>query len=70
MSTEVIAAFGITWSAIAFLFIWVLAKQEKFGALVEAISAIKKQIGDQDGGLIKSLHDFKTEVRTALRNVR
>ncbi|HEX3643028.1 MAG TPA: hypothetical protein VHV10_17220 [Ktedonobacteraceae bacterium] len=70
MSTEIIVAFSLTWSAIGFLFIWVLAKQEKLGALVEAVSAMKKEIGDRDSGMVKSLHDFKTEVRTALKNVR
>lgn len=47
MSAEVIAGFGITWSAIAFIFVWVLTKQEKLGALIEAVNALKDEIAGQ-----------------------
>lgn len=70
MSVEVIAAFGITWGALAFLFVWILAKQEKLGAITEALKKLEREIGNRDSGMVKSLHDFKTEVRTALRNGR
>lgn len=70
MSPEIIVAFGLTWSAIGFLFVWVITKQEKFGALMEIVNGLKKEIGDRDGGMVKSLHDFKAEVRAALKNVK
>lgn len=47
MSPEIIASFAITWSAIAFIFVWVLTKQEKLGALIEAVNALKDEIAAQ-----------------------
>lgn len=47
MTPEIIAAFAITWSAIAFLFLWVLTKQEKIGVLIEAVNGLKEEIAAQ-----------------------
>ena len=77
MNTEVIAVLGITWAAIGGLYylIWNHVDKchdrvEKIGAFIEAVNELKREVGGRDSGLVRELHDFKSEVRNSLFAIR
>lgn len=72
MTAELIISLG-AWGAFAVLLamLWqhkteCNQRQQDMGKLMEAVAELQREFGNREGGMVKSLHDFKAEIRTAL----